>query len=149
MTDRAGRRTAYPRDDAAQVAALPAVAVLFAAFLGYNPIQQLLGGHLSSLPPAQADFLTGRSFFPHLISGPFSDGLAVAFWFAIIACLIGAVASFLCGPRIKPAGVRESVGAELAGIAGEDETSEPDEPGADRGRVGDGERVGTGRPSTG
>jgi MFS family permease len=138
-----------PAGEANSLAHLPPVAVLFAAFLGYNPIRELLGTHLSSLPQSQADFLTGRSFFPHLISGPFSDGLAVAFWFAIIACLIGAVASFLCGPRVKPAGVRESVGAELAGIAGEDETSERDEPGADRGRVGDGERVGTGRPSTG
>jgi hypothetical protein len=100
-----------------QIAHLPAVAVLFAAFLGYNPIQQLLGTHLSSLPAGQANFLTGRSFFPHLISGPFSDGLTVAFWFAIVACLIGAIASFLCGPHKKHQ--VEPVGAELAGVAAE------------------------------
>ena len=34
--------------------------------------------------------LTGRSFFPHLISGPFRSGLHEAFAFAIIACLIAA-----------------------------------------------------------
>ncbi|MFF0145458.1 putative MFS family arabinose efflux permease [Amycolatopsis sulphurea] len=102
---------------AGQIAHLPAVAVLFAAFLGYNPIQQLLGGHLGSLPPDQASFLTGRSFFPNLISGPFQDGLAVAFGFAIVVCLIGAIASLLTSnPKKKPA---ESVGEELAAVAGE------------------------------
>ncbi|WIX78737.1 MFS transporter [Amycolatopsis carbonis] len=99
-----------------QVAHLPAVAVLFAAFLGYNPIQQLLGGQLGSLPPDQASFLTGRSFFPNLISGPFQDGLAVAFGFAIVVCLIGAVASLLTKDRGKAS---ESVGEELAAVAGE------------------------------
>ncbi|SEP53491.1 MFS transporter [Amycolatopsis saalfeldensis] len=100
-----------------QIAHLPAVAVLFAAFLGYNPIQQLLGGQLATLPPDQASFLTGRSFFPNLISGPFQDGLAVAFGFAIVVCLIGAVASLLT--KSKKAVASESVGEELAAVAGE------------------------------
>ncbi|WP_284746477.1 MFS transporter [Amycolatopsis sp. RTGN1] len=106
-----------PEAAATQVANLPAVAVLFAAFLGYNPIQQLLGGQLSSLPPDQASFLTGRSFFPNLISGPFQSGLAVAFGFAIAVCLIGAVASLLTKDA-RPKS-RESVGEELAAVAGE------------------------------
>ncbi|HEV7977783.1 MFS transporter [Amycolatopsis sp.] len=103
-----------------QIASLPAVAVLFAAFLGYNPIQQLLGSQLGQLSPDQASFLTGRSFFPNLISGPFSQGLAVAFWFAIGVCLLGAVASLLTGKK-RPAEPeeKETVGAELAGVAGE------------------------------
>ncbi|MGK3205141.1 MFS transporter [Amycolatopsis sp. MEPSY49] len=106
-----------PEAAASQVANLPAVAVLFAAFLGYNPIQQLLGGQLAALPPDQASFLTGRSFFPNLISGPFQSGLAVAFGFAIAVCLIGAVASLLTkDARPKD---RESVGEELAAVAGE------------------------------
>ncbi|WP_328607499.1 MFS transporter [Amycolatopsis sp. NBC_00345] len=100
-----------------QIAHLPAVAVLFAAFLGYNPIQQLLGGQLATLPPDQASFLTGRSFFPNLISGPFQDGLAVAFGFAIVVCLIGAVASLLT--KSKKSASSESVGEELAAVAGE------------------------------
>jgi MFS family permease len=104
-----------PDAAASQVAQLPAVAVLFAAFLGYNPIQQLLGGQLSSLPPDQASFLTGRSFFPNLISGPFQSGLAVAFGFAIVVCLIGAVASLLT----KDARPAESPGEKLAAVAGE------------------------------
>ena len=106
---------------AAQIASLPAVGVLFAAFLGYNPIQQLLGSSIHTLPAAQANFLTGRSFFPSLISGPFSDGLTIAFIFAIVACVIGAIASLLCKamPKTGMAQPVEDVGTELAGIAGE------------------------------
>src|SRR5262249_40508363 len=73
--------------------------VLFAAFLGYNPIQHLLGGSLGGLSADQASFLTGHSFFPSLITGPFSDGLHVAFWFAIIASLVAAAASWFGRPR--------------------------------------------------
>jgi MFS family permease len=103
---------------AAQIASLPAVGVLFAAFLGYNPIQQLLGSSIHTLPAAQANFLTGRSFFPSLISGPFADGLTIAFVFAIVACVIGAIASLACKPAKLFAPV-EDIGTELAGIAGE------------------------------
>jgi MFS family permease len=47
------------------------VASLFAAFLGYNPMQTLLGPHvLHSLPASQQHVLTGRGFFPSLISSP-------------------------------------------------------------------------------
>ncbi|MEU5696683.1 MFS transporter [Actinosynnema sp. NPDC020468] len=88
-----------PEAAAAQIAKLPAVAVLFAAFLGYNPVRQLLGDHLGALPADQASFLTGRSFFPNLIAGPFAHGLAVAFGFAIALCLVGAVASLRARPE--------------------------------------------------
>ena len=77
-----------------QVAALPPISILFAAFLGYNPIQHLLGPHaLAALPAHDQAVLTGSSFFPTLISGPFRDGLHVAFAFAIVACLVAALAS--------------------------------------------------------
>ncbi|WP_434100024.1 MFS transporter, partial [Streptomyces lydicus] len=89
-----------PAADAARVAALPPVSVLFASLLGYNPVQTLLGPHvLGRLPPGHAAYLTGREFFPQLISQPFADGLAVAFDFALAACLIAAVASLLRGGR--------------------------------------------------
>ncbi len=89
-----------PAQDAARVAALPPVSVLFASLLGYNPIQSLLGPQvLGALPHHQAAYLTGRGFFPALISGPFADGLSVAFEFATAACVIAAVASLLRGGR--------------------------------------------------
>jgi MFS family permease len=77
---------------------VPPVSILFAAFLGYNPIEHLVGGHvLGSLSASNHAALAGRSFFPHLISGPFSSGLHEAFLFAIVACLIAAAASLMRG----------------------------------------------------
>jgi MFS family permease len=82
------------------VANLPPVSILFAAFLGYNPIQQLVGTHALSLVSAgDHATLTGSSFFPQLISGPFQSGLHAAFTFAIVACLIAAAASWMRGGR--------------------------------------------------
>jgi MFS family permease len=78
----------------------PPVSVLFAAFLGYNPIQHLVGSQvLAQLPPADAAALTGHTFFPNLISGPFQTGLHIAFAFAIGACLIAAAASLSRGSK--------------------------------------------------
>ncbi len=85
---------------AQRVGALPPVSILFAAFLGYNPIQSLLGPDaLHALSPANQAAVTGPGFFPQLISQPFRDGLHTAFTFAIIACLVAAVASLLRGGR--------------------------------------------------
>ncbi len=88
-----------PRADAARVAGLPPVSVLFAALLGYNPVQTLLGHALTRLPASHAAYLTGHQFFPSLISAPFEHGLAIAFDFAIAACLVAALASLLRGRR--------------------------------------------------
>jgi MFS family permease len=85
-----------PPAAAQQIAELPPVGTLFAAFLGYNPIQELLGPQvLGALPPENAQILTNRQFFPHLIAGPFHDGLVVVFWLAIIMGLVGALASLI------------------------------------------------------
>ncbi|MEV6924933.1 MFS transporter [Dactylosporangium sp. NPDC051485] len=85
-----------PAQAAAQIAGLPPVGTLFAAFLGYNPIQSLLGPQLlGQLPPSNAATLTGREFFPHLVSGPFHDGLMIVFWMAIAMALIGGLASLI------------------------------------------------------
>jgi hypothetical protein len=76
------------------------VGSLFAAFLGYNPIQKLLGpALLHHLSAAQAASLTGRSFFPHLMGGPFSSAISTAFTFAFLACLVAAGASWLRGGK--------------------------------------------------
>jgi len=88
-----------PSADAARLAALPPVSILFAALLGYNPISTLLGPALAKLPAGHAAYLTGHTFFPSLISAPFQQGLDIAFDFAIAACLVAAVASLLRGRR--------------------------------------------------
>jgi MFS family permease len=85
---------------ARRVGQLPPVSILFAAFLGYNPIQHLAGPHvLASLSAANRATITGRAFFPHLISAPFRSGLHETFAFAIVACLIAAGASLMRGGR--------------------------------------------------
>jgi MFS family permease len=87
---------------ASSAAHTPPVSVLFAAFLGYDPVEHLVGAHtLASVSSANRALLTGRSFFPHLISGPFQSGLHEAFLFAILACLIAAGASLLRGGRYE------------------------------------------------
>ena len=64
-----------PAADASRLAHLPPTAVMFAALLGYNPIQMLLGPALTKLPASHAAYLTGHSFFPSLICAPFHAGL--------------------------------------------------------------------------
>jgi len=108
-----------PAPVATQISHLPPIGSLFSAFLGFNPVQQLLGptGVLQHLTPAQAHYLTGRSFFPRLISAPFATGLHLAFDFAAAACLIAAVASHLRGGHYHHA--VEPTGDELTeGLAG-------------------------------
>jgi hypothetical protein len=78
----------------------PPISILFAAFLGFNPIEHLVGAHaLGALGPHAHAVVTGQSFFPELISPAFSSGLDAAFSFAIVACLIAAGASLLRGGR--------------------------------------------------
>jgi len=101
-----------PPATAERIAHLPPVGSLFAAFLGYNPVRTLLGpaalGHLS---PAQAANLTGTSFFPQLIAGPFKHGLAIVFLAALAMSLVAAGASWLRGGRYVH---EEPAGAEAA-----------------------------------
>jgi MFS family permease len=130
-----------PRADAARVAALPPVSIMFAALLGYNPVQTLLGHVISKLPASHAAYLTGHTFFPSLISGPFQHGLDIAFDFAIAACLIAAVASLLRGRRYvhelhgagaQPAGQPEPV-AEPEPATARQQSAAPQQVGAKAG----------------
>jgi MFS family permease len=128
-----------PAAAATQISHLPPIGVLFAAFLGYNPMQQLLGPLVGHLSAGHAAYVTGREFFPHLITAPFKSGLGVAFAFAIAASLIAVVASALTGRRQAAAGAvpAEALGAEMAAVAG-DAGLEPSEivgPGADAGQA--------------
>jgi MFS family permease len=115
-----------PAADAAHIAHLPPVSTLFASFLGYNPIRTLLGPHvLAGLPAPQAHALTGRSFFPNLISGPFHTALVYAFAFAIMACLVAAAASLLRGGKYHHADAISAVPIGLAPV----EAVVPERPG--------------------
>jgi MFS family permease len=104
-----------PHGIAHQVGALPPVSSLFAAVLGVNPVQHVLTskGALSSLPAANQRILTGREFFPDLISGPFHQGLAVVFGVAAALSLIAALASLLRGGRYIPAAAADEMPAPV------------------------------------
>jgi MFS family permease len=90
-----------PAGVAHQIGSLPPVSSLFAAVLGVNPLGHLLAarGVLSSLPAAAQQTITGREFFPDLISGPFQDGLVVVFALATALTVLAALASALRGGR--------------------------------------------------
>jgi len=114
-----------------QISTTPPVGTLFAAFLGDNPIKALVG----QIDPQQLQpgsgvdvaTLTGRRFFPELISEPFRHGLAIAFATSIVMLLIAAVASLMRGarfvheePAVDPAhgSVPVAVAREAAGLDG-------------------------------
>jgi hypothetical protein len=117
---------------ATKVAGAPPVGSLFAAFLGYNPMKTLLGPALATLPAANAHTLASTTFFPHLISGPFIDGLRIAFSASVVMCLIAAAASWLRGGKYvhDEGGAADEVGAFGAPIeegAQPGEAPEPEE----------------------
>jgi MFS family permease len=90
-----------PAAVAHQVGSLPPVGSLFAAFLGYNPIKELLKptGALAKLPPHNVAVLTGKKFFPQLIASPFHHGLVIVFSMAMVVLVIAAFTSLLRGGR--------------------------------------------------
>ena len=86
-----------PASIATKLANMPPTGYLFAAFLGYNPLQSLLGPVLHSLPAADAAVLVGKEFFPRLIAAPFEGALRLVLMFSSAMCLIAALASWLRG----------------------------------------------------
>ncbi len=90
-----------PLSVATQVSHLPPVSTMFAALLGYNPVQNLLApyGVLAHLPAHNVAVLTGKQFFPDLISAPFHHGLVIVFTAAAIMSVTGAVVSLLRGKQ--------------------------------------------------
>jgi MFS family permease len=96
-----------PPATASRLSHLPPIGTLFASLLGYNPIQQVLSsspGLTHSLSAAQLQNLTGRSYFPKLISAPFGSGIHLAFAFAIGCSVVAAVASLMRGKHVRTAG---------------------------------------------
>jgi MFS family permease len=131
-----------PAQLATELAHLPPTGYLFAAFLGYNPLKQLLGAKvLAALPRADAQALIGKYLFPSLISGPFRHGLIGVLAFATAMCLVAALASSMRGgkfvhhdayrhvghtdPVRPPADARE--GANRSAETFPESTAEPDE----------------------
>lgn len=89
-----------PSATANQIAGAPPVGSLFAAFLGYNPMKTLVSADtLSKLTAQQSATITGKQFFPKLMSDPFTHGLRIAFTASLIMCIIAAIASWMRGEK--------------------------------------------------
>ena len=116
-----------PSGVAQRVADLPPVGSVFSAFLGYNPMEQLLGPRtIAALPAGQAKIVTGPTFFPNLISGPFHSGLVVVFTLAIVMSVVAAFASLLRGGRyVHDDGPRIVADSEVSETAGPPEFATP------------------------
>jgi EmrB/QacA subfamily drug resistance transporter len=119
-----------PQAAAAAVSHLPPVAAIFAAFLGYNPLATLLPPDvLQGVSEATRNSVLGTTFFPNLISGPFMDGVRVAFSACAALAGIAAVVSFFRGGRVvhehdamgNAEGLAELAGPEIAVLDTDDE----------------------------
>ena len=89
-----------PAQVATPLSHMPPTGYLFAAFLGFNPLKELLGPHvLGALPAAAVHTLVGKAFFPSLIASPFKDGIVDVLIFAAAMCLIAALASWMRGAK--------------------------------------------------
>jgi hypothetical protein len=78
------------------------------------------------LPTEAQHVLTGKSFFPHLLSAPFHSGLTVVFAVSATLAVIAAAASFARGSRKsasseKPPHTEFGGDGELIGVAAGDE----------------------------
>ncbi len=110
-----------PVTEAHEIANTPPVGSLFAAFLGYNPMEKLVPADtLQALPAAQQADITGTTFFPRLISDPFMTGLRIAFTASLVMCLIAAAASWMRGKHRPP--------GDDGGVLPEEAEAEADQP---------------------
>jgi MFS family permease len=106
-----------PQAIASKIANAPPVASLFAAFLGYNPMSKLLSPQvLASLPLKNVNYITGKIFFPTLISGPFIDGLRIAFTLSLILYIMAAIASWSRGGKYIHSDDADIVSDEIESI---------------------------------
>jgi MFS family permease len=93
-------RFGLPSSVAHGIAGTPPIGVLFAAFLGYNPMKSLLPASVTRHLSAHAQsVLFGKQFFPHLILPAFMNGLHAAFYVSAALAFIAAIASLLRGKR--------------------------------------------------
>jgi MFS family permease len=76
---------------------------LFAAFLGYNPMQSVLNGLPQSVTATLNDgtikTVTGLHWFPQAISGAFISSVQIAFYISALLCCLAAAASALRGKK--------------------------------------------------
>jgi len=111
----------------APLSALPPTAALFAAFLGYNPVQTILAALppavVASLSQATITTLTGITWFPTTLARAFMPSLGVSFYFGAVISLAAALLSWMRGRKY----VHELDGQGPRNPAGPPAPEEPDD----------------------
>jgi MFS family permease len=97
-----------PTAKAHDAAGVPAGTAVFAAVLGYNPIDRLLPpASRSSLSPTVSARITGGQFFARVIASPLSAAMHVTFLVGAVFAFGGLIASALRGPRVRGPAIEE------------------------------------------
>jgi EmrB/QacA subfamily drug resistance transporter len=83
---------------------IPPTSALFAAFLGYNPVQSILAlpqlsTVVTQIPQSTMTYLEGQTFFPNAIAPAFISALDLSFYIGAALSIGAAVASLLRGKR--------------------------------------------------
>ena len=81
---------------------IPPTSALFAAFLGYNPVQSILSlpqlaSVVSQIPQSTLNYLEGKTFFPNAIAPAFVSALDYAYYIGAALSLAAVIASLLRG----------------------------------------------------
>ncbi|MBP2133265.1 MFS family permease [Methanomicrobium sp. W14] len=83
-----------------EMSAIPATGALFAAFLGYNPVQMILSGIspdlVAGISSATIATLTGVNWFPETLAVAFMPSLDLSFY---IGAALSFIAALLCSMR--------------------------------------------------
>lgn len=114
------RGQGIPADIAQHLANTPPVGSLFATFLGYNPFKEMISPSVLSQPGVNGSTITGETFFPHLISGPFHSGLIAVFICAAVMLLLGSIASWFAKGDYVVDEVSELAEATREGLGDDD-----------------------------
>jgi MFS family permease len=89
-----------PEKIAQKISEMPPTSALFAAFLGYNPMQQMVPASIMhTLPKATQTLLVSKTFFPNVIAPAVMSSLQLAFWISAAISLIAAVVSLFRGKQ--------------------------------------------------
>jgi hypothetical protein len=88
---------------AGALASIPPTGALFSAFLGYNPMDAILGAlpaaMQSAIPQNVITVLQGHDWFPTTLADAFMPSLQLSFLIGAVLSGIAAVLSFMRGER--------------------------------------------------
>jgi hypothetical protein len=85
------------------MSAIPPTGALFAAFLGYNPVNAILAtlspAVVAAINPATMTTLTGITWFPTTLAHAFMPSLRISFYIGALLSIIAAVLAAMTGSR--------------------------------------------------